>query len=241
MKKIIFILFFLLILVFSGCQKKNSSYNKIEEKPSVKMSGEIIKLPEPKLEGKMSLEEAIVKRRSIREFSDTPLTKEEISQILWAAQGITDKEKGFRSAPSAGALYPLEIFLVVGENGVEDISPGVYQFLPEEHSLKVILEKDVKEDLANAALGQSAVGEAAVDVVITAEFERTTGKYGERGTQYVWLEAGHVAENILLQVVSLNLGAVPIGAFGDDSVVEILDIPSDFKPLYIIPVGKPKE
>ena len=205
------------------------------------MNGEKIKLPEPKLKREMSLEEVIVNRRSKRSFSGAPLTKEQISQILWTAQGITDKEKGFQSAPSAGALYPLKLFLVVGENGVTDISSGVYQFLPEEHSLKVILDKDVKEDLANVALGQSAVAEAAVDIVITAEYERTTGKYGERGNRYVHLEAGHIAGNILLQVTSLSLGAVPIGAFNDDSVVEILNISSEFRPLYIVPIGKPKE
>jgi len=241
MRKVPFIIILSSLLFLSGCQRIKEGYNKNEKKTFGEMTGAMIKLPEPKLKGQMSLEEVISKRRSIRDFSDTPLTKEQISQILWAAQGITDKEKSFRSAPSAGALYPLELFLVVGENGVKDISPGVFQFLPEDHSIKVVLDKDVKEDLANAALGQSAVAQVAVDIVITAEFERTTGKYGERGVQYVWLEAGHVAENILLQVTSFGLGAVPIGAFNDEKVIKILNIPLEFKPLYIIPIGRSKE
>jgi len=194
----------------------------------------MVNLPEPRLESEVSLEEALFKRRSVREYTNLPLALEDVSQLLWAAQGITAAWGG-RTAPSAGALYPLEVYLVVGD--VRDLSSGVYKYRPEVHALVKIQGNDVRSELARAALGQTWVKEAAVDIVIAAVCARTTKKYGNRGVRYVHMEAGHAAQNIYLQAVALNLGAVTVGAFVDDQVKEILQMPESETPLYVIPVG----
>ena len=198
---------------------------------------EFFLLPEPSKKGRISLEESIFLRKSVREFSDQPLTLEELSQILWASQGKV--KSGRRSAPSAGALYPLEIYVVSGN--IETINPGIYRYDFKRHGLSKILEGDRRSSLASAALGQYWVKNAAVDVILTAIFERTTAKYGERGVRYVFIEAGHVAQNILLQAVSLGLGAVPVGAFYDEEVRKTLNLPQEEKPVYIIPIGREKQ
>lgn len=194
-----------------------------------------IKLLEPRIESDVSVEEALSARRSIRDYSGEPLTLQEVSQLLWAAQGITDA-RGFRTAPSAGALYPLEVYIVVGY--VEDLSEGVYKYKPDGHEIDKILDGDKRSELAKAALGQACVKEAAMDVVITAAYDRTTAKYGERGTRYVLLEAGHAAQNLCLQATAMDLGLVTVGAFYDDQVEEVLNLPEEEQPLYIIPIGK---
>jgi len=192
-----------------------------------KMSN-IIKLPLPRLSGKLSLEESLAKRRSKRSFTKESLNWEEIGQILWAAQGITDP-RGFRTAPSAGALYPLEIYFLTPE--------GAFHYLSASHQAEKIGEKDLRKALALSALGQSAVSQAPLDIVITAVYQRVTGKYGQRGERYVHIEAGHCAQNIHLQAVSLGLDSVPIGAFSDEAVSKVLSLPENYRPLYIIPVG----
>lgn len=193
-----------------------------------------IQLPEPLTKGKVSLEEAIAKRRSQRTFKHQDLSLEQISQLLWAAQGITGKRGGmsFRSAPSAGALYPMEIYLVK-----ED---GLFRYLPETHKLEVLGERDLRDSLCASALGQDAVCRAPINIIICAVYERVTGKYGERGIRYAHIEAGHIAQNIHLQAVALGLGSVSIGAFSDEHVQKALNLPRDDKPLYIIPVGYPE-
>ncbi|MFQ6050120.1 MAG: SagB/ThcOx family dehydrogenase [Candidatus Hydrothermarchaeota archaeon] len=201
----------------------------ITEKRELKEVDKIIMLPEPRYTSNKSVEEAILERRSIREYSEKNLSLEEISQILWAAQGITYRPKGFRTAPSAGALYPMEIYVVTKE--------GIYHYDPWTHSLEQKYAGDVRKNLSKAALDQEWVREAPVDIIITAVFERTKRKYGERGERYVYMEAGHVAQNIYLQCVSLNLGTTVVGAFYDDEVQEVLKLPSDHKPIYIMPVG----
>ncbi|KPJ71361.1 nitroreductase [Parcubacteria bacterium DG_74_3] len=193
-------------------------------------------LSSPQTKSKVSVEEALLKRRSIREYKDESLSQKQISQILWAAQGITDSEWGARTSPSAGALYPLEVYLVTKK--IKGIKPGVYQYLPEEHKLKNIFEGDISDKLTQAALGQTFITEAAMNLVITAFYTRTTRKYGERGIRYVHMEAGHVAQNVYLQVVALGLGAVVIGAFSEKEVKKILNLSEEETPLYIIPVGK---
>jgi len=193
-----------------------------------------IKLPSPVKKSEISVEEAIASRRSRREYSDVPLSLKEISQLCWAAQGITDEKRNFRAAPSAGALYPIEIFIVAGNTELEQ---GIYQYLPHEHSLRLIKNGDFRVDLSRAALGQSAVKNAAMDIVITAIYERTAKKYGERAERYVHMEAGHIAQNIYLQAESLGLATVSIGAFYDNEVREIISAPEDYFPLYIMPVG----
>jgi SagB-type dehydrogenase family enzyme len=196
-------------------------------------------LPEPALKGAMSLEEAISRRRSRREFEDSPLSAREISQILWAAQGITDPG-GLRAAPSAGALYPLDVYVLAGKQGVEGLGEGVYHYLPERHSLERILEGDIREPVAELASGQMYIAEAPVILVITGEYERTTQKYGDRGVRYVRMEAGHVGQNVYLQAEALGLGTVTVGAFLDAELAETLDIPASHEPLYVMPIGHPE-
>ncbi len=192
----------------------------------------VISLPEPKLKGTMSLEEAIQRRRSKRSYISQELTLEEISQLLWSVQGITDERRGFRAAPSAGALYPLEIYLVKAD--------GLYLYLPDGHRIKRLSEKDLRRPLAQAALWQGFVAQAPIDIVICAVYERVTSKYGKRGVRYTDIEVGHAAQNLHLQAVVLGLGSVPIGAFDDDAVKKVLSLPKDHQPLYIIPVGHVK-
>ena len=190
-----------------------------------------IPLPEPRLEGEISLEQAIADRRSIREFTDESLSWEEISQLLWAAQGTTDP-RGLRAAPSAGALYPLELYVAVAD--------GAYRYLPQGHALQVVTGEDGRQGLWEAGLRQGALQAAPAIIVVTGIYQRTEGKYGGRAERYVELEAGHAAQNILLQAVALKLGAVPIGAFYDEQVQDVLGLPPEHRPLYLIPVGHPE-
>ncbi len=219
-----------LLLVF-GCSQKPLLKEKNSSK--TRPTEEIIPLPSPQLKGIISLEEALAKRRSKRAFLKKDLELKEISQLLWAAQGITEPISGFRTAPSAGALYPLEVYLVKKE--------GVYHYNLQEQTLEMILKGDKRRLLAVAALNQDAPREAPVTFVITAVFQRTAVKYGDRAERYVKIEVGHVGQNILLQAVALGLGGVPMGAFYDDMVQETLSLPQDHKPLYLIPIGHPAE
>ena len=195
-----------------------------------------IELPEPSVDGGISLNEAIKDRRSRRRFAPGSLSLEEISLLLWAAQGETDP-RGKRAAPSAGALYPLEVYLVAAD--VEGLETGVYRYRPEGHLLKSKSGGDARESLAAAALGQSAVSSAPADILIAAEYARTTKKYGKRGIRYVHMEAGHAAQNVYLECENLGLATVTIGAFRDAEVKEALG--TDFEPLYIMPVGRAEE
>jgi len=190
-----------------------------------------IKLPKPKEKGLTSIEETLNKRRSVRDYKKGPLGLEEISQLLWAASG---KNLYRRTAPSAGATYPLETYLVVGE--VEGLEPGVYHYSFSSHRLERIREQDIRKKLCRSALGQSMIEEAPIDIIIAADYDRTTGHYGQRGIRYVHMEVGHVGQNISLQANALSLGTVMIGAFEDNQVKEVLGIKEE--PLYIIPVGK---
>jgi len=193
-----------------------------------------IQLPKPIHKGRMSLEEAILKRRSQRSFIQKDLDWSQISQLLWAAQGITAKKWGysFRTAPSAGALYPTEIYLLNKD--------GLFHYFPSSHKLELLADSDLRGLLGAAALGQESVSQAPVNIVICAVYRRVTGKYGQRGIRYVHIEAGHIAQNIHLEAVALGLGSVPIGAFNDKEVKDILSLPSEHEPLYIIPIGYSK-
>lgn len=197
----------------------------------------IIDLPKPRYKGNITLEETLKERKSIREFSNQPLNLEEISQLLWAIQGITD-ESGKRTAPSAGALYPLEIYLLSGN--VKNLPAGIYKYNPFKHHIMKIKEGDKREELSNVALGQPWVKNASVNFIIVAIYERTTRKYGNRGIRYVHIEVGHAAQNLLLQATALRLGAVPVGAFNDNEVKKLIGLKNNEQPLYIIPVGKRK-
>jgi len=185
------------------------------------------------------LEEAIAQRRSVRDFLPESITQAQLSQILWAAQGITDTAWNLRAIPSAGATYPLEVFVVCGQNSIEDITEGVYNYNVAQHSLTLYLRGDVRLDLARAVLNQEFIYEAPLDIVICALYQRTTQDYGSRGKRYVHIEVGHAGQNIYLQTSILGLATVAIGAFHDEPVRQVLQLDKQCKPLYIMPVGKP--
>ncbi len=193
-----------------------------------------VSLPPVESKGEMSLEEAIQLRRSVREFGRRTLALEDVSQLLWAAQGIT-ATGGFRTAPSAGALFPLELYVVAGS--VEGLSAGVYRYRPKTHELVHMTSGDLRRPLASAALGQSPVRRAPAVLVIASVYERTTGKYGQRGRRYAHIEVGHAAQNVYLQAAARGLATVLVGAFDDEEVQDVLGLPPDHAPLGLMPVG----
>jgi SagB-type dehydrogenase family enzyme len=192
-------------------------------------AGAAVLLPAPRAAGSMSLEEAIRTRRSQRSFDARPIAPDALGQLLFAAQGITAPAAGLRAAPSAGATYPLELYVVAPD--------GVHHYEPVGHRLSRVSPADRRAELSRAALGQDAVRDAAVDLVIAADVARTAARYGARADRYVLLEAGHAAQNVLLEATALDLGAVPIGAFDDGDVRALLALPAERAPLYVIAVG----
>jgi SagB-type dehydrogenase family enzyme len=190
-----------------------------------------MKLPPPKKKGTLSLEETLERRRSKRSYLSRRLSPEQMSQILWAAQGVM--HRGMRTAPSAGGLYPLEIYLVTKE--------GIHHYVPQNHELVETLHDNVVPQLCQAAAGQDFIREAPVNIIIAADKRGTEGRYGRRAERYVFMEAGHVAQNIHLQAVAIGLGSVPVGAFDDERVHTVLQLPEEQWPLYIIPVGYPAQ
>jgi SagB-type dehydrogenase family enzyme len=191
-----------------------------------------VKLPKPVREGRLSLEETLAARRSVREFADQPLREGEWSQLLWAAQGITHPDS-LRTTPSAGALYPLELYMAT--------EAGLFHYDPRPHRLRRQSGGDLRRALSDAAHAQGQVLEAPAVFVMAGVFDRIASRYGAaRAPRYVWMEAGHAAQNLLLEAVALGLGAVPVGAFDDARVGEILGLPPDQRPLYLIPVGRPR-
>lgn len=192
---------------------------------------EELALPAAKRTGSVALETVLAKRRSVRKFASGALAREQIGQLLWAAQGVTNP-RGLRTAPSAGALYPLEVYVATAE--------GVFRYQPKEHRLALVGDRDVRGALHRAALSQEAVKGAPALFVIAAEYARTRRKYGGRAERYAHLEAGHAAQNLLLQAAALDLAAVPIGAFTDAEVQRVLGCSTAHAPLYVIPVGRPR-
>ena len=192
---------------------------------------EVEALPSPRIDGPGSLEAALHGRRSVRSFAGTPLTVEELGQLLWAAQGVTD-EAGHRTAPSAGATYPLELDVVTPD--------GLARYLPDGHRLAWRGDADLRAALADAAQGQAAVLEAPLVIVVSGVVDRTAVRYGARAERYVAMEAGHAAQNLLLEAVSLDLGAVLVGAFDDEAVRRLLGLADGEVPLYLVPVGHPR-
>ncbi len=198
-----------------------------------------IRLPDPKFKG-ISVEEALEKRRSVREYSKKPLTLSEVSQLLWAAQGVTGRIHGIllRTAPSAGALYPFEIYIFA--NNVKTLTRGIYHYSVRDHSIVLIKEGDFRDRLLRVSLEQEMVRDAPVVFVLSAIFDRMRSKYGERGFRYVYMEAGHISQNIYLQATSLGLGTVVIGAFLDDDANRLLGIDGKKEAVIAIqPVGRP--
>ena len=192
-------------------------------------------LPEARHDGAYSLERALSQRRSWREFSVAALRTQEVAQLAWAAQGVVTRS-GFRTAPSAGALYPLELYVVAGN--VEGLRPGVYRYQPSLHRLAPLAEGDHRRAIAAAALGQDWLKQAAAILVLAAVEQRSTAKYGERGVRYAYMEAGHAAQNVLLQATALGLGSTVVGAFSDGDLESALALGGDARPVCLIPVGR---
>lgn len=196
-----------------------------------------MKLIQPKFDGDISLERAIKSRRTCRFFTLRSLTQAQFSQVLWAAYGITDNRGFLRAVPSGGALYPMDIYALLGNGGVDDMEEGLYHYEPRAHALTQMLKGDLRGKLARASLSQMWMAGAPVNLVIIAEYGRITGKYGQRGVRYALMEAGHIAQNIFLQAEALRLKAGIVGAFDDAKVTEILTLPKNHEPLLIMPVG----
>jgi len=188
----------------------------------------IIKLAPPNIKGSMSLEQAIWSRRSRRGFLPEPLSLEQIGQLAWAAQGQQPGLR-YRTTPSAGATYPLELFIFTAD--------GLFHYLPGKHALEKLSELDLRAKLCSAAWGQEFIREAPLTMVFAAEFSRTTGHYGKRGARYVYMETGHAAQNVHLQAESLGLGSVAVGAFDDASVSGILSLSHNLEPVYMVTAG----
>lgn len=193
-----------------------------------------VRFTEPLRERSAAVERCIQQRRSVRGFRHRPLTKSELGQLLWAARGITAAD-GKRVVPSAGALYPLEIYAVCGDVGT--MASGVYHYRPGHHELPLVAAGDQREKLVNAAWGQEWIATAPAVIRIAAALKRTTAKYGNRGRGYVYMEAGHAAESLMLQAVALGLAATMVGAFGDAEVKHLLHLASNETPLCLLPVG----
>jgi SagB-type dehydrogenase family enzyme len=191
--------------------------------------------------GKVSVEEAIARRRSVRHLGQKPLSLGALSQILWAAQGLTDSEAGFRAAPSAGALYPLELYVVARKDGVEGLPEGVDHYESRGHLLTLIRGGDFTHDLEAATWDQGIVMEAAATIVMIGAFSRTAAKYGRRGTQHVFQESGHAAQNVFLQAAALGIGTVVMEAFSEGAVRRVVGIRLDGRPLYVQPIGTPAQ
>lgn len=202
----------------------------------------VIKLPKPRDKSDASVEEALHGRRSIRSYKNEPLTLAEISQLLWAAYGLNEDIKaglreGLKTAPSAGACYPLEIYLIAGK--VTALPEGIYKYNPEEHTLEKICGGDKRAELCNAAYWQDMIKDAPASIVYSAIYERMTGRYGNRGRdRYVCMDLGHSAQNVYLQAFSLGIGTCAVGAFDDKAVKKVIPFTKKEEPLYIMPLGK---
>ncbi len=200
---------------------------------------EKVELPKPEYTG-MTVEETIKKRRSIHNYSQKPISKKQLSQLLFAAQGITGKMygKALRTAPSAGALYPFEIYVIA--NNVQDLRQGIYHYSVLDHTLELVRPGDFRRQITDAGLSQQMLGDAGATFVLSAIFDRVCYKYGERGYRYVYMEAGHISQNIYLQAVSLELGSVCVGAFSDERVNKLIDVDGvNEAVIYLHPVGAP--
>lgn len=234
------VLSFLLIFIV-GCKNENNMKNHASLKIVSKQSL-VYQLPEPRTESDFSVEKAFANRRSHRHYVDKAIDASDVSQMLWAAYGVTHPANlsqlrgGLRTAPSAGALYPLEIYLLVGK--VKDIEPGVYRYVADSHQIAQTIDHDVKAELMAAALNQEMIRDAPACLFYSAIYERTTEKYGHRGKErYVCMDLGHSAQNVYLQAEALHMGTCAIGAFNDEKVREVMQLPEREIPLYIMPFG----
>jgi len=194
-------------------------------------------LPKAQTDGMVSLEKTIKVRRTIRSFTSQQLTLEQFTQLLWAAYGITENRGYKRAVASGGACYPMDIYAIVGEDGVKGMDAGIHYYDPLDHRVLLILKGDLRKEVARASLGQMWMAKPPVSLVICAEYARITSRYGERGVRYAMIEAGHIGQNIFLQAEALGLGAGIVGAFQDEAVIQVMGIPPSHEPLLIMPVG----
>ncbi len=237
------LLIFLSILFLSACHKKHQTSALNEDIKKLDTIPLTYLLPTPDTLGKLTLEETLNQRRSRRNFQNKALTDKEISQILWASYGISMPRNdykflrgGLRTTPSAGALYPLEIYILIGN--VNTIEVGVYKYISDGHKIEKIDDQDKREALCSAALNQEMIKTAPAVLFYSAIYERTTDKYGNRGRErYVCMDLGHSAQNVYLQAEALHLGTCGIGAFNDEEVKKVMDLPQAEEPLYIMPIG----
>lgn len=197
----------------------------------------VMKLPQPKTEGTVSVEQAIKQRRTVRAFLQQALDLNQLSQLLWAAHGITENNGFKRAAPSAGALYPMDVYVVVGQNSVMQIEAGVYHYEPRGHFLSLIAKSDLRDVIVRASLSQAWIAKAPISFIITAEYKRVTVKYGKRGVRYAMIEAGHMGQNLFLQAGAMGFKAGIVGAFHDKELIDVMNIPLSHEPLLIMPVG----
>ena len=196
---------------------------------------ETVALPAPQRKGTMSLEESIAARRSRRAYASHPVTLAELGQLLWAAQGITGPE-GQRTAPSAGALYPLELY--VSASKVEGLAPGIYKYDPEHHDLTLHVAGDRRRELTAAAKDQDCMRFSACAILFAADYERTASKYAERAIRFVCLEVGHASENVYLQATALGLGTCAIGAFEPAELRREVQLPKEEEPVSMLTIGR---
>jgi SagB-type dehydrogenase family enzyme len=225
-----------IVLLVQGCAGASSTDVKNSATPldtsSTATVAATIKLPEPRLKGDVSLEEALYNRRSIRQYSDSALPLSDVSQLLWAAQGITENSTGQRTAPSVQSIYPLEVYLIAGN--VEGLAPGIYRYSPEGHALITIKEGDLRAELG----GRPDSQKAPIDIVIAANYSKMPAQFGAEGTKWIYLECGHAAQNVCLQATALNLGTATMAGFAEDQLKGLLDLPAEKGILYLMPVGK---
>ena len=214
--------------------------SNVKKIPLKQKGGGRMQLPDPTTDGDVSLERTIHQRRTIRSFNGKALTLKQLSQLFWAAQGITESRGFKRAAPSAGALYPMDIYGAVGGGCIETLNPGVYLYEPATHSFSLIQKGDSRRDIAMASLGQMWMSYAPITLVITAEYSRIMGKYGQRGVRYAMIEAGHIGQNIFLQSQAIGLKAGIVGAFEDQKVIHVMGIKDTHEPLLLMPVGYKK-
>jgi SagB-type dehydrogenase family enzyme len=227
------------IVVFLSVKVLRSNNNL--EKNNSNMEENLITLPEPVIDGKMSVEQALHLRRSVRSYADIELTIEQVSQLLWATYGVTKRSHNvlYKTAPSAGATYPLEIYLFVGK--VKDIGAGLYRYLPETHSLKLESKGDVRQQLAKACLEQRMIEQAPVTIIFSVVAERISRRYGDRGKdRYICMDIGHAAQNLYLQATAMGLATCAVGAFRDEELHEVISVPAEEQILYLMPVGYAK-
>lgn len=198
---------------------------------------DVMKLPQAKTQGTVAVEQAMNQRRTVRSFLPKMLSLDQLAQLLWSAQGITGNDGFKRAAPSAGALYPMDVYVVTGQGCVAQIEAGVYHYDPRKHVLSQVAKNDLRDGLARASLSQMWMAGVPVNLVITAEYNRVGLKYGERGVRYAMIEAGHIGQNIFLQAEALGLKAGIVGAFHDMKLSEVLNLPKAHEPLLVMPVG----